>query len=209
MDDIIRKHFPSLNDVNFVNELTSVAELIEIPAGETMMDYGRRIERIPMLYEGSVQVFRRDEEGHEIFLYYLQPGEACAISMVCSGHDKISKIRAETLEDSKFIAAPIKYMDEWVMNYKVWYRYVVDTYSLRFDEMLKSFDQIAFNKMDERINHFLKNHSKVTGHTTVSLTHQQIADALFTSREVVSRLLKQMENKSLVKLERHRIEVLY
>ena len=67
IEEIIRKHFPTLNDIKFVEELSKVASLEEMPAGEMIMDYGRRIERIPLLYDGSVQVFRRDEEGHEIF----------------------------------------------------------------------------------------------------------------------------------------------
>jgi CRP/FNR family transcriptional regulator len=172
------------------------------------MDFGRRIERIPMLYDGSVSVFRRDEEGHELFLYYLSPGDACAISMVCSGHDKISKIRAETIEESKFIVVPIKYMDEWVKKYKVWYYFVVETYSMRFEELLKTLDQLAFNKMDERLHKYLHDMSEVTRTTEIHITHQQIADSLFTSREVISRLLKQMEKKGYVHLDRNRIEVL-
>ena len=208
MEEIIRRHFPSLNDLKFVEELSSLSDFMDIPEGQVMMDYGRPITMIPLLYEGSVQVFRRDEEGHEIFLYYLKPGDACAITLVCSGQDKISRIRAETLENSKFIAAPIKYMDKWMMEYRVWYKYVLQTYSYRFEEALKSFDQVAFNNMDERLKKFLKDHSAVVQDNVILLTHQQIADALFTSREVISRLLKRMEVKGLVKLERHKIELL-
>lgn len=207
MDAIIRKHFPSLNDLRFVQALSEVGELMDLPAGEVIMDYGRRIEHIPLLYEGSVQVFRRDDQGREIFLYYLKPGDACAITLVCSGHDKISRIHADTLEPSRFILVPISCMDEWMMTFKVWYYYVVETYSYRFEEALKSFDQVAFSKMDERLHKFLSDHGQIIQSKTITLTHQQIADALFTSREVVSRLLKQMENEGEVRLERNRIHL--
>lgn len=206
MEELIRKHFPSLNDVRFIKEFASVAEKIEISSGNILMDYGRRIERIPLLFSGSVQVFRRDEEGREVFLYYLSAGDACAISLVCSGRDKISRIRAETIEDSYFLVVPIRYMDEWMMRYKVWYYYVLETYSYRFEEVLKTLDVIAFGNLDDRLRKFLEDHAAAMNTNIIQITHQQIADALYTSREVISRLLKQLENKGVVRLERNRIE---
>ena len=112
------------------------------------------------------------------------------------------------MEDSEFISIPVILMPEWMGKYKSWYRFVIETYQNRFEELLKALDSIAFHRMDERLLEYLKKSSKVLETSILRLSHQEVAYELNTSREVISRLLKKMENDGMLKLGRNRIELL-
>jgi CRP/FNR family transcriptional regulator len=203
---LLDKHFPSFS-ADLVEEIESAHHIVKIPAGELMMDIGGSIEQIPLLYKGRVKIFREDEQGNELFLYHLYPGEACAISFVCSIKEKKSKIKAIAVEDSEFINVPIDRMDEFMLKFKSWYYFVLETFNFRFEELLSTVDEIAFHQMDERLVNYLVKSAQSTGTRVVEYSHQTIANELNSSREVVSRLLKTMERQGKVKLGRGRIEL--
>lgn len=205
--DIVKKYYPQFIEEELVKELEEVGIKKTIPAGQPMIELGQYIKTIPLIYEGKIKIFREDEEGHELFLYYLYPGEACAISLVCTTNDRVSQIRAQTTEDTKIIAIPVQYMNKFMAKYSSWYRFVVGAYSDRMEEMLHTIDSIAFHKMDERLLEYLDKAVEANGSTKITGTHQEIAYELNTSREVISRLLKQLEKKGLIKLSRNLIEV--
>jgi CRP/FNR family transcriptional regulator, anaerobic regulatory protein len=207
MKEILKEQFTSFNHL-LVEDIASESHFMHVPAGDVIMDIGWYIKQVPLLYKGHVKVFREDEDGNELFLYYLYPGDACAISLVCSGHEKISKIRAVALEDSEFIAFPIKFMDDWMLKHKDWYYFVLDTYSFRFEEVLKTVDDIAFHKMDERLVRYLKKAMNAHDSNEIPLSHQDIAYELNSSREVISRLLKKLEQRGKIVLHRGQIEIL-
>jgi CRP/FNR family transcriptional regulator len=206
---LLSRHFPSFSS-ELKEEIAEGYRIWSIPAGENLMEIGQKIDGVPLLVEGSVKIFREDEDGNELFLYYLYPGEACAISLVCSsGKERISSIRAQAVEDSHFIVFPIGYMDEWMRKHPSWYEYVLSTYRFRFEEILQSIDEIAFHKLDERLLNYLDKNVEGTGSRILRTSHQDIATELHTSREVISRLLKKLEQRNQVKLSRNQIEVLY
>lgn len=207
MKEILKGKFPSFSS-SLIDDIAEHAHFMEVDKGETIMDIGWYIKQVPLLYDGHVKVFREDNEGNELFLYYLYPGDACAISLVCSGHEKISKIRAVALENSKFIAFPIKYMDEWMLQHKDWYYFVLDTYSFRFEEVLKTVDDIAFHKMDERLVRYLRKAKEAHNSNMIPTSHQDIAYELNSSREVISRLLKKLEQRGAIALHRGQIEII-
>jgi len=189
-------------------EIVKEGQLVLFPEGELMMDIGQRVEQIPLIVQGTVKVFREDEDDHEIFLYYLKEGEACAITLICSEREGYSKIKAIPVEDTIAITLPIKKLDEWMFKYKSWYYFVMDSYQERFEELLKVVEEIAFHQMDERLLAYLRKWVEVNHSPTVKATQQQIANELNTSREVVGRLLKKLEQDGTVKIGRHQIEVI-
>ena len=205
---ILDLNFPQFYDSALKDEISKVGFIKNIKEGTHLMDVGQYIKTIPLIVSGKLKIFREDEEGNELFLYYLHHGEACAISMVCTINDKISQVRAVAMEDTQIISIPIENMDKFMMNYRSWYQFVVRSYGMRLNEMLHTIDSIAFLKMDERLLAYLDKTAEVRGSKTINDTHQNIATELNTSREVISRLLKQMERKGLVKLSRNHIEVL-
>jgi len=205
--DILKHHFPNLVDTEVVQGIIAHGKLVVIGEEDYLMDIGSAIRSIPMIVSGIVKVMREDEQGNELLLYYLKPGETCAISLTCCMEGRKSEIRAIAIEQVKMIAVPVQFMDQW-MAHKDWRLFVMNTYAKRFEELLETIDSIAFQHMDERLEHYLRNMAKSVGTTLLSVSHQQIAQDLNTSREVVSRLLKQMEKHGKLKLGRSKITLI-
>jgi CRP/FNR family transcriptional regulator len=200
--------FPIFFEEGLKKELNSIAKTHSIPAGEIIMDIGQSINQIPLVLKGSIKILREDEEGNEIFLYYLEPGHACATSITCCMSGQRSTIRAVAEDDTEYLAIPVQYSDEWMLRYKTWKNFVMNTYAERFEELLKAIDQLAFKKMDERLSKYLHDKASLHDNSEIQISHQEIAYDLNTSREVISRLLKQLEKMGAIKLGRNRIIIL-
>ncbi|HQV59776.1 MAG: Crp/Fnr family transcriptional regulator [Chitinophagaceae bacterium] len=177
-------------------------------AGDIIMRTGQYIKSTALVLEGRVKIYRENQDGGEFLMYYLGPGQACAVSMICALQSHTSEIMAVAEEDSEVLMIPVQLMDDMMNKYKTWYQFVIQTYRGRFDELLSVVDNIAFRNMDERLEFYLKRYTEKAGKKTIDISHQQIADDLNSSREVISRLLKKMEQRNLVKLHRNMIELL-
>jgi CRP/FNR family transcriptional regulator len=160
-----------------------------------------------LVTKGIVKVFREDDEGNEVFMYNLHPGEACAISMTCAARQLSSQIMAKALVDTEVIAIPIELMDEWAAKYKSWYQFVLETYRSRFEELLDTLDQIAFRNLDERLLWYLKQHQKSLKTNILKASFTDIAQELNSSREVISRLMKKLAEKGYININKNQIEI--
>jgi len=198
--------FPQFEQ-GLLNSIEKDAVYKTFAAGEVIMRTGQYIKSTVLVLQGSIKIYRENEEGGEFLMYYLGPGEACAVSMICAIQSQASEIMAVAEEETEVIMFPIQLMDELMNTYKSWYQFVLQTYRSRFDELLSVVDNIAFRNMDERLEFYLKRYITKTGKKNIELSHQQIADDLNSSREVISRLLKKMEQRKLVKLHRNLIEL--
>lgn len=176
-------------------------------AGDIIMRTGQYIKSAVLVLEGQIKIYRENHDGGEFLMYYLGPGQACAVSMICAIQSQTSEIMAQAEEDTEVLMIPIQLMDEMMNKYKTWYQFVIQTYRSRFDELLSVVDNIAFRNMDERLEFYLKRYRDQSGKKIIELSHQKIADDLNSSREVISRLLKKMEQRNLVKLHRNMIEL--
>ncbi|NIM34337.1 MAG: helix-turn-helix domain-containing protein [Hydrotalea flava] len=200
------KMFPQLEPA-LLQEIEANSILKTIPADEILIRTGQYIKSALLVVEGTLKIFRENEDGGEFLMYYLQPGEACAISLVCASKMEASKVMVKSVEESIIMMVPIHLMDQWMSKYKSWYYYVLETYRNRFEELLLLIDHIAFRNMDERLIFYLKRYSKAHKSNQINVSHQQIADELNSSREVISRLLKKLEQKNLLSLSRNTIEL--
>ena len=200
------KMFPQLEPA-LLQEIEANSILKTIPADEILIRTGQYIKSALLVVDGTLKIFRENEDGGEFLMYYLQPGEACAISLVCASKMEASKVMVKSVEESVIMMVPIQLMDQWMSKYKSWYYYVLETYRNRFEELLLLIDHIAFRNMDERLIFYLKRYSKAHKSNQINLSHQQIADELNSSREVISRLLKKLEQKKLLSLSRNTIEL--
>jgi CRP/FNR family transcriptional regulator len=203
--DLVKNHFPMIREPELQEEIAEHGRYMEVEANSTLMDIGDTIRVMPMLVKGSLKVLREDEEGNELLMYYIASGQTCAMSLTCCMAHKKSAIRAVTEEPCEFIMIPTQYIDDWMRKYTGWKDFVMQTYQLRFEELLHTIDSIAFKNMDERLLAYLQEKSRVAGEQTLQMTHQDIADELNSSREVISRLLKQMEKEGHVELGRNKI----
>lgn len=176
--------------------------------GELIMDYGKYIRTMPIILQGTVKVYKLDENGNEILLYYLSSSESCSMAYSCCLEAKKSEIKAIAEDDVELIAIPHVKLDEWLCTYPSWKNYIMRSFNERFLELLKSIESIAFHKLDERLIAYLKDKQRLSGSSVIKVSHNLIADELATSRVVISRLLKQLENDGKILLYRNEIKLL-
>lgn len=204
---LVQKKYPQVAEKALQEEIATVGKLMDFESDEIIMDYGSYVRFVPLILEGSIKVSREDEEGNELFLYYLSPGETCSMSFTCCMMNKKSEIRTVAEEDTIVIAIPIRYMDLWMSKYQSWKNFILLSYDDRMNQLIKTIDSIAFQKMDQRLFNYLEKKAKATDSRIINATHQQIAYDLNASREAISRLLKQLEKDGEVKLGRNKIEL--
>lgn len=206
---LIENHFPMLaKDPALMQELAASGKVAAYEQEDIILDIGMPIRMVPLLLEGTVKVEREDEQGNELFLYYLTAGETCAMSLTCCYTQGRSEIRVTAEEKTSVLMIPVRLMEEWMSRFGSWRSFVIQNYQNRFSELLNTIDSIAFLKMDERLWKYLNNKAETTRSRSLNITHQEIATKLNTSREVISRLLKQLERQGNIRLGRNTIEVL-
>jgi CRP/FNR family transcriptional regulator len=202
---LLDKNFPML-DEPVKNIISEEASLLEVNKGQLMTRTGNNLRHVVLVADGYMKVYREGEDG-DIFLYYLQGGSACAMSLVCASKQETSEVMITALEDSRVILLPIAVMEILMQGHKNWYQFVVDTYRSRFEELLSAFDSVVFKKLDERLLEYLNGHAHRLGSRVLHITHQQIADDMHSTREVISRLLKSMEQKNMLTIGRNSISL--
>jgi len=193
-------------DTKFLEEIKKFTRIKTIKAGDAFISSGDKIVFVPIVLKGALRIIRQGDD-KEIFLYHLHPGQTCAMAINCCQGTRISPIKAIAEEDTEVLQIPANLIDDW-LKYPEWKAFINNTYGQRFAELIDVIDLIAFNNMDKQILHYLQERSKVAHTKTITITHQQIADELHTHREAVSRLLRTMEQKRLVRLGRNIIELL-
>lgn len=200
--------------VNLGLESELVEEMIQqgksktLKAEELLISPGAAANAMPLVISGTLRIMREDEEGNEVFLYYLEGGDACAMSISCCLSNQTSQFKAIAESDSELWMVPMSLVDSWMAKYGSFRKFVIDSYQNRFDELMQTIDSIAFMNMDERLMKFLLDKKQSSGSFIIEKTHEQIAQELSTSRVVISRLLKKLEKEDKVELYRNRIEVL-
>jgi CRP/FNR family transcriptional regulator len=195
------KLFPDWED-GLYDAILNEAELKEAKAGTTLLKMGQNIKSAMLVVEGTIKLYQEDETGGEYFMYHLNPGEACAVTLVCNYHHEQSQVLAKAVTDIQYVAIPIEFMEKWLNEFKSWHYFVIKTYRSRYEELLKTIHEIAFKNMDERLEFYILKYVKQFG-SIVNLTHQNIANDLNTSREVISRLLKKMEHNGWIVMNRN------
>jgi CRP/FNR family transcriptional regulator len=188
-----------------INEFCEVRNFVE---GDLIMDYGKYIRMMPLVLKGTIKVLRMDEAGNEILLYYLSASESCSMAYSCCMEARKSEVKAVAEDDVTLIAVPHIKLEEWLCKYAGWKQYIMRSFNERFLELLKSIESLAFHKLDDRLIFYLTEKQRISGSCVIRVSHHVIADDLHTSRVVVSRLLKQLENEKKVILYRNEIKLL-
>lgn len=204
----ILQPFSYLFDDSIISDIALVAQLKAFKKSDIIIDIGQDLTYIPLLIKGNIKVLREDDDGNELLLYVLESGDTCAMSLTCCMAKSVSKIRAIADEDAMVIMIPIEHMKTWFHTNDSWRNFILQSYQIRFDEMLETIDTLAFMRMDERLFKYLIDKVKLSSSTELEITHQNISEDLHTSRVVISRLLKQLEKEQKIVLGRNKITVL-
>ena len=205
--NLLAESFPMLYERPLLEEIAKESALRKVSAGDQIIGQGTFFSEFPMVIDGVVKVFRENDEGKEVYLYSICKGEVCAMALTCCIANMRSSVLATAEEDVTLISIPIRFLDLWTSKYPSWKAFVFISYRHRFDELIDTVDSIAFQKLDERLTQYLCRIAKERNSTEIIITHQTIAKDLNSSREVISRLLKQMQSKGWLALGRNKINI--
>ena len=188
-----------------IEEMSKIAKIRETVQDEIIIYVGDELKMIPIVVYGSIKVSRENTAGDELLLYYIEGGDTCAMTLQCCVRKTDSQIKATSMEPSLLLMFPSEYMQLWMDKYRSWREYILQSYHTRMLELMETIDEIAFMRLDERLIKYLTDQAKLLGNLELHHTHQEIADDLHSSRVVISRLLKQLENKGAIQIRRNRI----
>lgn len=208
MIDELKQNYGYLLEDKLIQEIHSIGVYKEISEGQSLIEIGDYIKSMPLLISGAIKILREDDKGDELILYFLERGDTCAMTLACCMGQTKSEIRAVAETDAQLIMIPIQKMSEWMEKYKSWQNFILQSYHSRMTEMLEAIDTIAFLKMDKRLLKYLRDKAMVNHDDIIHVTHQEIAHDLHTSRVVISRLLKQLENEGKISLHRNHIKII-
>ena len=208
MGHIIREKYRNLFEEKLLDEIIEVSTIKDFTEGERLMEIGEYIKKIPLLLSGAIKIIREDQKEGEIVLYYIEEGDTCAMTLTCCLGETKSQVRSIAEKDGSVILVPVNKMDDWLVRYKSWRNFVLTSYNNRMNELLVAVDSLAFMNMEERLCKLLQDKGKIYNSTFIHNTHQELADELNTSRVVISRILKTLENQGIIRLNRKYIELL-
>ncbi|WP_276134337.1 Crp/Fnr family transcriptional regulator [Polluticoccus soli] len=200
--------YASVFEPALLQEIEDKSMLITAAAGQEMIKMGQNIRVVPLMLSGTLKVSRVNDEGQELLLYYVRGGQGCAMTFSCGMMSQSSLVKGAVEEDLSMLVVPVPIMEEWMLKYPLWKKFVMSTIVSEFVDVIKSMDEVTFKKMDDRLVNYLKGKSLISGSSLINITHQQIADELGTNRVVVSRLLKKLETDKKLLLYRNQIKLL-
>jgi CRP/FNR family transcriptional regulator, anaerobic regulatory protein len=204
----LSKVFSSRFEATLLKEIEEKSMMFTAAAGQPLIAMGQTIKVVPMVLSGTLKVSRINDEGQELLLYYVREGEGCAMTFSCGMMSQTSLVKGTAEEDLTMLVVPVNVMEEWMLKYPSWKKFVMGTIVNEFIDVIKSVDEVTFKKMDDRLVSYLKGKSLISGSTLINLTHQQISDELGTNRVVISRLLKKLETEKRLLLYRNQIKLL-
>jgi len=204
----LEEYYSVVFEKKLLDEIAEVGTYKKVKENDLLLDIGDTFHQIPLILTGAIKISRETKKGEEIILYFLERGDTCTITFGSGLHSSKSKVRGIAEKDSELIFIPVDKLEDWMVKYKSWRSFVIDSYDVRLNEMIEAIDTLAFLKMDQRLFKYLTDKVQIMRSMVLHTTHQEISVDLNTSRVVVSRLLKQLENEGKIKLFRNKIEVL-
>lgn len=203
----LKRLFPVFTQHELLTEIIAKSQRLEIPAGNQIIGVGNIIKVVPLVLKGSIKVIREDEEGNEILLYYIKSGESCAMTLSSCLRRETSSVKAIVESPTDLLALPSDVIYNLAHRFPNWNDFMTETYALRFEEMLEVIDHVAFHSLDVRLLKYLIDRSHLLHSRKLKVSRTEIAKDLNSSREVISRLLKQMEKKKLIRILGSEVEL--
>ncbi len=206
--DSYRHLLPDLEE-GLRQEMQEKGRILKVEAGTALLQTGQNIRNTIIVLDGLVKLYREDDQGSEFFMYHLEPGEGCALSLICDRTHRASAVTAKAVTDATLLVVPLEHTENWMRQYRTWYHFVIGTYRKRYEELLETIDSIAFRNLDERLEFYLRRHRDTLGTNVLQITNTEIAQELNSSREVISRLMKKLSESGKVRLLKNGIEILH
>jgi len=209
ISEALDTYFPKLATLpELKEEIVAISSMLTFDAGTVILRQGAYVKVIPLLISGLAKVFKEEEvHGNEVLLYYIKPGESCVMSLTTLIRNQTSQVKAVIEEDSEVVIIPAEKALAIAKKYPKWNEFMYDLFNLKFEELLSVIEILTFSNKDKRLLEYLKKEAKLKGKNILNTTHQHIAYDLGSSREVISRLLKKLEQEGFIHLKQGAIEL--
>lgn len=169
----------------------------DIPKGTEILREEQYVKELPIVIEGLVKVYSRFDE-KELLLYYIEPAQSCIMTFYAALKNTASKVYATTEENSKILLIPVQFLPAWLRDYPAFNELFYNQFNLRYTELLDTIGHLLLDKMDKRLYDHLKKKTILMNEDFIKMSHNQIANELGTAREVVTRVLKKLENEGKI-----------
>lgn len=179
----------------------------ELEPGRTILREGQSCASVPFVIEGSIRLYRISESGREITLYRLGRGQFCILGLDCGRF--LPAFPATTVADARTFAAfiPSEAVRLFLADSPSFRDFALAQFSGRLVEIMELVEEVAFRRVDERLAQFLSQEAARSSGRRVEATHRELADHIGSSREVVSRILKDWELRGALSISRGSIEL--
>lgn len=197
--------FDTLSD-NLKRETMDEIQVMRVPAGQVLFRAGEHCQGLPLVVKGGVKVQMTGASGHSIVLYRMTADDICTLSIGCLMTGQGYRAEAVVEEETEAAMIPRPLFDQLMEQSSHFRLGIMESYGRRLDDLMLLVEEVAFHRMDERLEEWLlaRGHQ---GQRVLSITHQELGVELGTAREVISRLLKELERKEQVRLSRGKIEL--
>lgn len=204
--DFLLQCYPNF-EKELLQEIECYSFLKTFKADEYIVKQGQYIKFLPIIRNGCVKVFC-SEDNIDFLLYYIESGESCIYSFAHINTSKQAKFSAIAELDSDLLLLPIDKIELWIKKYPSLNSIIYSNYKKHYDDLLNTTKQIICYNLEARLIDFLKTKSKHLDSNILNISHQQIANNLGTSREVISRLMKKQSVQDIAKQDGRKIKLL-
>ncbi|RRB06327.1 Crp/Fnr family transcriptional regulator [Larkinella rosea] len=204
--DLLAKLPGAFTESGLRQEMLTHGKFITVDKDDTIVREGQFLDFLPIVIKGEIRVFQQKED-REILLYYVREGQTCMMSLSAAYFSQTSTSYGVATKPSEIFVFPTRLVNDWQLKYSSWNAFLIQTFRSRYDELLDSFESVAFDPIDKRILTYLKNRSQKDHSSKIVISHQNLAYELGTTRVVISRILKSFEQQGKVKLFRGYIQL--
>ncbi|WP_074409157.1 Crp/Fnr family transcriptional regulator [Aquimarina megaterium] len=203
----ILKKIDFITENELREEILKHCEILSFKKGDVIVREGQYVKILPIVISGLIRVFQTKED-REILLYYVEPSQTCMMSLSACFFNNQSPSQAIAMTQTDILAIPSRFITQWQKQYNSWNNFVIKTFRKRYDELLDTFESVAFDHIDKRAIAYLTRRKSQQESPRIKISHQQLANELGTTRVVISRILKQFELDGKLILHRAEIELL-
>lgn len=206
---IIKDGFPQLASSSLlVKEISKYGSIHHFTKDTIILKENSFVKVIPLVISGLIKIYKEEENGNEVLLYYIKPGETCIVSVITGEKNEKVNVRGVVEEDVDVILLPVSKLYELRKNFPQWNLFIYNSFNNKFDEVIDMVKVLTFSNKEKRLFDFLIKKANLNETKTVYKSHQEIANELGSSREVISRLLKKLEKEGKVVLSLKKIEII-
>lgn len=202
----IKEYLPHLPQ-DFIDQLQQHGIVKDFPVNTEILREGQFVKLVPLVLEGVIKVFTRQEE-KELLLYYIESGESCIMSFNAGLKNSPSKVFAIAEENTVLLLLPAEKLNHWVKLFPSLNELFYNLYDQRYASLLDTINHLLYNRLDQRLYNYLLEMSKQKNSKQLAIRHRQIAAELGTVREVISRVMKKLEYEGKVRQLPNGIEIL-